>query len=166
MGAQNFAKNASVHPLTGILNLLTTRHFCPSQLSSFKNMLLQLVRNSALNTRVFFNPLVDVWISDETLSFSCLIYHFSVLGYQMKHFFSCSIYYFWMFWYQIKRFFSCLISYFSMFGYLMKHSFSWLVSYFSVFGNQMKRSFSCLIYNMKHCISCLIYYLNTSSHVW
>ena len=58
MGAQNFAKDASAHPLKGILNLLTTRQFCPSWLSSFKNMLLQLVRNSTLtqrrvNTRVF-----------------------------------------------------------------------------------------------------------------
>ena len=30
----------------------------------------------------FFYPLFDVWISDETLSFSCLIYHFSVFEYR------------------------------------------------------------------------------------
>ena len=156
MGAQNFAKEASAHSLTGILNLLTTKHFSPSKLSSFKNKLLQLVRNSTLNTRVFLPTfrclnirwntvllvfdisLLSVWISMKH-SFSCLIYHFSVLGYQMKHFFSCcSIYYFSMFWYQMKRSFSCLVSYFLVFGYQLKHSFS------------------CLIYNMKHFFSRLM----------
>ena len=66
-------------------------------------------QNLAVEYQSFFNPLFDVWISDETLSFSCLIYNFSVLGYQMKHFFSCSISYFSMFGYQMRQFLSCLI---------------------------------------------------------
>ena len=98
--AQKFATDASAHPLTGILNLLTTRHFCPSWLINLKTC--------------FSNSYVTLlWIPE-------FLTHFSMFKYEVKHSLSCSIYYFSVFGYQTKRSFSCLI-------YNLKHFFSRLI---------------------------------------